>query len=930
MANLRAAELEILFTADTTDVAKAEKTVKSTGERLEKKPIKTKVDADAKDALESMDRVEESAKRIVSQRTVATVDANIERAEKSFMRVYERLDYLRSVETELDVSADIRRAEAQMSKVQRQLDGLRSARAVMEVDANTAPAEDALAEAEGLAGEAGEDAGEAFGANVVAALATIPIAGAVIGVGAAAAAALVDAFNDGLQQEVRYDRLQALTGISESDALRLGRAAGEAYANTFGESIESNMDTTRLALQFDLIDEESSTRSAQKVVESLSGISDVLGEDVRPIAAAVTQLLRTGLAKSADEAFDILAAGAREGVNVSEDMLDTFTEYPALFARLGLSGAEALGLINQGLGAGARNSDLAADALKEFQIRATDASELSAEGFRILGLDAEEMTAKIAAGGAGAREGLDQVLDGLRAIEDPVARNTAAVALFGTQAEDLGEALFAMDLSNAVEQLNGVEGAAARMFETLYDNDATKVEQAKRNIEVAVEGIQGALATAFSEPLADVAEFVAQNRGPVLQFFLDLANGALDFGESLVISAADGTEAFGEFVAGPLADMVEGIASVIDVMNGFEGRPKELDELAASMRGFDDSTSATADQIRDNLLPNIDDARDRLNTFGEGAVAMGYLNDASLRLAGAIGEVGYTADGVQMSLEGIDLANLSASSSGRALEEQIRAAVSAMGEEIEAAANAGEAQEALTERYYSARDALVEQMVQMGLTEEEAQSLIDTVLATPDEARTEYSSNADGEKGKVQSLADRIVTLPDGSVVIRADTSPAYAAIQGLVTKDWGSISLRAYMYRTEGNAEGNILEYMAHGGLRGNLTPMAPIAQMVPANTWRVVGDRGDVTEAYIPLDGSARSIAILLEAIRRMPGFSGMADGGVVGRQQMPVQQSVPAVVLQLLRDLADRKVEVKFPVEPTQSSLAAGNVWNSTMGR
>lgn len=930
MANLRAAELEILFTADTTDVAKAEKTVKSTGERLEKKPIKTKVDADAKDALESMDRVEESAKRIVSQRTVATVDANIERAEKSFMRVYERLDYLRSVETELDVSADIRRAEAQMSKVQRQLDGLRSARAVMEVDANTAPAEDALAEAEGLAGEAGEDAGEAFGANVVAALATIPIAGAVIGVGAAAAAALVDAFNDGLQQEVRYDRLQALTGISQSDALRLGRAAGEAYANTFGESIESNMDTTRLALQFDLIDEESSTRSAQKVVESLSGISDVLGEDVRPIAAAVTQLLRTGLAKSADEAFDILAAGAREGVNVSEDMLDTFTEYPALFARLGLSGAEALGLINQGLGAGARNSDLAADALKEFQIRATDASELSAEGFRILGLDAEEMTEKIAAGGAGAREGLDQVLDGLRAIEDPVARNTAAVALFGTQAEDLGEALFAMDLSNAVEQLNGVEGAAARMFETLYDNDATKVEQAKRNIEVAVEGIQGALATAFSEPLADVAEFVSQNRGPVLQFFLDLANGALDFGESLVISAADGTEAFGEFVAGPLADMVEGIASVIDVMNGFEGRPKELDELAASMRGFDDSTSATADQIRDNLLPNIDDARDRLNTFGEGAVAMGYLNDASLRLAGAIGEVGYTADGVQMSLEGIDLANLSASSSGAALEEQIRNAVSAMGDEIEAAANAGEAQEALTERYNTARDALVEQMVQMGLTEEQAQSLIDTVLATPDEARTEYSSNADGEKGKVQSLADRIVTLPDGSVVIVADTGPARASMQSFY-RDWNGTTVAVNVNAREGRnyAQGAIVDFMAQGGLRG-FTPMAPIAQMVPANTWRVVGDRGDVTEAYIPLDGSARSIAILLEAIKRMPGFSGMADGGVVGRQQMPVQQSVPAVVLQLLRDLANRKVEVKFPVEPTQSSLAAGNVWNSTMGR
>jgi hypothetical protein len=42
------------------------------------------------------------------------------------------------------------------------------------------------------------------------------------------------------------------------------------------------------------------------------------------------------------------------------------------------------------------------------------------------------------------------------------------------------------------------------------------------------------------------------------------------------------------------------------------------------------------------------------------------------------------------------------------------------------------------------------------------------------------------------------------------------------------------------------------------------------------VVGDRGDVSEAYIPLDGSPRSLAILLEAMKRM-GVTPMASGGV-----------------------------------------------------
>ena len=238
---LRAAELEVLVTVDDKQIAAAEKNIKATGQRVEKSPIK--VDADAKGALASMDRVEKEAKRIVSQRTMATVDANIDRAEKAFVRVKERLDYLQSVSPELDVKADVARAEASMQKVERQLNALRSAKATMEVDVDT-PAPETYR-------KPGEDAGETFGKEMIAALVSIPIAGAVIGVGAAAAKGLLSAFQEGLQIEKGYDRLAALTGLDDAAALRLGAAAGEAYANTFGESIEANMDTARLALQFD-------------------------------------------------------------------------------------------------------------------------------------------------------------------------------------------------------------------------------------------------------------------------------------------------------------------------------------------------------------------------------------------------------------------------------------------------------------------------------------------------------------------------------------------------------------------------------------------------------------------------------------------------------------------------------------------------------
>lgn len=992
-------DLEVVFSANTADIADAEKFVKATATRIESTPISKKIEADEKDALAGMKRVEEAGKKLVSQKTVANIDARVDRGEKNIERITQRLEELKALGAGgLDVDADVRKAETQLRRVQRELDGLKNARSQIEVSAEIQDAVDGLGKVDAAAkrlvskdvavrvnanvdtaranvtrleallaeleastpttevraetykaealldgarkklerlegaratmqvdvsddgakqklsdvadyaadagAQGGADAGSNLAEGIVAALVSIPIAGAVIGVGKAAADALLQAFQEGLAQEKGFDRLQGLTGISEQDALRFGRSASEAYANGFGDSIESNMDTARLGLQFDLIDPEATNRDAQKVVQGLSGIADVLGEDVQPVAVAVTALLRSGLAKSADEAFDLLATGAREGVNRNEDLLDTLTEYPALFERLGLSGEEALGLINQGLEGGARNSDLAADALKEFQIRATDGSTTSAAGFEKLGLSAEEMTAKIAAGGDSAKEGLDQVLNGLRAIEDPVQRNAAAVALFGTQAEDLGSALFNLDLSTAVEQLNGVQGAAQQMFDTLASNDASKLEQAQRNIEVASDGIKGALASAFSEPLGELADFVSKNRGPVLQFLLDLANGALDFGESMVESAASGTEALGTFVSGPLEQAVEAFKRFVEVSSFGTADTSAIDELQDEMRGFKDVSEDAAGVLREQVGGSLEVARGKLNEFGEGAVAMGYLNDASLRLAESVDAVGYSLDGTTPLVDAYTVAQDGSVQAGSTLEQQIRNSISALSDEVSAVAATGEAQEALTGRYNTATDALVGQLTQMGLTESQARSLIDTVLQTPESRTTAFNSNAPEQQGKVQSLADRIVTLPDGSVVVTANTEDAQRKIDNFVTALRNIPGRRDVVInqvvQTTGapqgqvgaayNARGNILEFMAAGGLRG-LTPMQPIAQMVPASTWRVVGDRSDVPEAYIPLDGSPRSLAILAETMRRM-GVQAMGDGGMT---QTTAAAPVPAVYVQ-----------------------------------
>lgn len=867
------------------------------------------IDADGQQALAELRKVDSAAQRLVSADVVAKVDADITYAQKNVTRIQAQLEVLRSTNPSPKVLVDISRAEGQLDTAKRKLDGLSAARASMKVDADTSAAESALKQVDGVAGKAGADSGrsftssldaatrgagekvgEAVGSGVedtlIQALAAIPVAGGIVLAGVAIGKAITGAIQDGLNVEKSMDRLAALTGLGDADAQRIARGAGEAYANTFGTSIESNMDVARLALQFRIIDPKATSRDAQEVVQGLAGIADVLDEDVRPTAVAVTQLLRTGLAKSSKEAFDILAAGARNGVNTAEDMLDTFTEYPVVLSRLGLSGAESLGLISQALKAGARNSDVAADALKEFQIRATDGSKLSAQGFETLGLSAEEMTAKIAAGGDSARDGLGLVLDKLREIEDPVARNAAAVALFGTKAEDMGAALFSMDLSSAVDQLDGVTGAAKRMFDTLSSNDATKIEQAQRNIEVASDGIKAALAAAFSEPLGDFAKWVSANRGPLTQFLLDLASGAIDFGEAVVNATADGVEGLGHLL-GPIADVVEGYKTMVKLQNPFADT-SDLETTINGLRGFAKGSDDVADSMRENLIPRMEEAKEKLHEWGDPVVQLGYVNDATIRLASAIDSVALSADGSKRSLEGMNFENLSATQNGAALADAIRNANGALDEQISAAAAAGESQTNLTDRYKAGREALVNQLVAMGISGEEAWKLVDAYSNIPEVKATDIQSNAPQKTVEIDGVTYAISRIPGSkSVTLVAYTGEAenalnYAArdrTSWITVRTTGDVIVPGAGGRFTRDYYGSIKEFMANGGIRGPLSPMQPIAQMVPPNTWRVVGDRGDVPEAYIPLDGSPRSHALLAETIARMPGYQAMANGGVVG---------------------------------------------------
>lgn len=304
--------------------------------------------------------------------------------------------------------------------------------------------------------------------------------------GAAAAAALGAAFTEALDVDKANDKLAAQLGATPAEAQRFGKIAGDLYAGAWGDSIDQvNVALGSVVRNIDGM-ADASDQALHDVTASTLDLATAFDQDVGQTSRAVGKLIKTGLARDATEALDLLTRGFQTGTDEAGDLLEVASEYSTMFRELGLVGPQALGLISQGLQAGARDADTVADALKEFAIRAQDGSTASAAGFDALGLSAEKMTAAVAKGGPAAEQALGVTLDRLRAIEDPAARNAAAVALFGTKAEDLGDALFALDLDTATDQLGQVEGAAAKMGDTLNDNASTQLEAFKRSAKTAL------------------------------------------------------------------------------------------------------------------------------------------------------------------------------------------------------------------------------------------------------------------------------------------------------------------------------------------------------------------------------------------------------------------------------------------------------------
>lgn len=444
------------------------------------------------------------------------VEEMADRARRSYQQVGEATDAVAQQERVLREMREqgARGVEVQAERVRRarrqEREAIREAAAAYDEyeDAARRASDTASQGFSGTAGAAlgaGRDAAENFvsgftGASALTRLASgAGLAGGVVAgfaaLGTMGVKVFVDQVEQGLQRLQVRDMFQVRMGVDESTMAGYGREAADALANGWGTSVADNLRTLQFGVQGGLIDRDAADEDVQKFIEQTQAMSGILEEDAQQIARGTRNFINTGLVGSYEDAFNLILAANAQGLNISDDLLDTFEEYGTKFRDLGLNGADALGLINQMWEGGARNVDVAADGLKEFAITVTDGSELTGQAFEALGFNAEEMKRRFIEGGEVARTSFGEIITALREL-DAEEREQVGLALFKTKWEDMGDAVNNLDLSRAGTELGSVGGAIDQATQRLSEH-VSGWDLLRTKVDTTVGDIQSRLADSF-------------------------------------------------------------------------------------------------------------------------------------------------------------------------------------------------------------------------------------------------------------------------------------------------------------------------------------------------------------------------------------------------------------------------------------------------
>ena len=312
-------------------------------------------------------------------------------------------------------------------------------------------------------------------------------AGIAVAAGSAAVAIGSAAINVSTDVDKAMNGFAASTGVAVDELGKYEEAMLNIYNNNFGESfddIAASMGTIK-----QIMGEGMGAEELEKMTTNALMLRDTFEFEVNESVRAANSLMdQFGI--SGDEAYNLIAQGAQNGLNQNDDLMDVLNEYSAQFSQMGYSAEDMFNMLANGAESGTWSVDKLGDAVKEFNIRLKDGT--ANEALQTLGLNVDEVNAKYAAGGAEAQGATREIIAALKSVEDENERYLLGQQLMGTMWEDLGEdAVFS--LLETEGAISSTKDALAGINEIKYDDLGSMFEGLKRNFETLLLPLGNAL-----------------------------------------------------------------------------------------------------------------------------------------------------------------------------------------------------------------------------------------------------------------------------------------------------------------------------------------------------------------------------------------------------------------------------------------------------
>ena len=300
------------------------------------------------------------------------------------------------------------------------------------------------------------------------------------------------------------------TGGAQESTEQYQKVLENIYKNNYGEDFQDIADSMAQVKQQlgDISDEE-----LQNVTEDALALRDSFDFEVNESVRAAKMLMdQFGL--SSEEAYNLIAQGAQQGLDKNGDLLDSINEYSVHFKNAGLNATDMFNTFKSGAESGAFSIDKIGDSIKEMGIRMKDGT--ANEALTTMKLDADEITSAFAEGGERASWAFGEVINGLNNIQDPLQQNQAGVQLFGTMWEDLGaEAVLAM--TQYGDQFNETIDTMDQLKEVKYDNLTDMWEALRRNVEMLVLPLGNSLMPILTQVIQLIVDNMPTIQGMIEQ-----------------------------------------------------------------------------------------------------------------------------------------------------------------------------------------------------------------------------------------------------------------------------------------------------------------------------------------------------------------------------------------------------------------------------